>query len=403
MKNLKKFFIGFMTLAFVASADVNSSSADTSTYLKGDVNNNNQLDIADLSSIALYLSGSTTVDNSTAERMDVDGNKVVDSSDKAMISSMLLGDTPKEYETYSNDSDIPNTLSRTYYRYNPVSGVKKGSYTLPSLNTLTTTSVNSNIEERGIIGEDDRVAEPGLQGVLNVQLPSGENFGTAFVVDDHTILTAAHVLYNYDTDTSDGDDSNLRQNLKFKVFDSNNTATNIQITPVEYHIPARYVNNGSDRYDYAIVTTSEDLSNYNGVNYINFDLGTMRCARTIGDSTNNIYVTGFGGSGSQLDEEINSDLENIKSTGCGSLKTDDVNSSDDDYFLRYYTDMVGGDSGGPVYIYSGSTKVVIGINVYSILLMENGQPTANLWNEGIKITPDILSFVYNNSNLSIIE
>lgn len=44
MKNLKKFFIGFMTLAFVASADVNSSSADTSTYLKGDVNNNNQLD-----------------------------------------------------------------------------------------------------------------------------------------------------------------------------------------------------------------------------------------------------------------------------------------------------------------------------------------------------------------------
>ena len=382
MKKIRKTIAAFTALTMAMSINVISANA-SSTFLKGDVNNNNAVDLTDLTSMAIYLSGGTSIDDSTAERMDVDSNKVIDVNDQNAILSIVMHNDVASTDTYANDTDMPLQETRGYYKYSPTNGNCFGYYILSPMNNTISTNT------RGIIGDDTRVLEEGLQGVLNVQSSSGGNVGTAFVVDEHTILTAAHVLCNYQS-------KNVQKNLKFKIFDSNNNATNIQITPITYHIPSNYVDqdyyDGGRLYDYAIVTTSEDLSDY-----INFSLGTMRCGSSIGNSS--VYVTGFGGSGvAGRDDNINSNLAYKKSTGSGHLVSPE--ESESDYMIRYDVDIVKGDSGGPIYITNGNIKTVIGIHTFESYVTENGVER-NINNGGIKLTTDILHFIYNNNHLNI--
>ena len=86
-------------------------------------------------------------------------------------------------------------------------------------------------------------------------------------MDSHTILTAAHVLYDFETHTENN-------GLQFKVYDDYDTVTGVVITPKSYHIPYNFCNssdsnldgeyNYSDvkKWDYGIVTVEEDLSEY---------------------------------------------------------------------------------------------------------------------------------------------
>ena len=336
------------------------------SYKKGDIDGDGSVTLSDAAYMNQFLRGSKSANALTIERLDINGDFIINEYDCTLLSNMLItNNVTNKY--YSYTSALPAQTSRTYYVYSPSTGYKNDdlTYTLNPVDNITA----SNTSVMSIIDDDDRDPEDGLDGVINVQYSNGDNCGTAFVIGKHTLLTAAHVVYN-------------KTNLQFKIFSNYNTESNVQITPTSYHIPAMYVSwPDSWKYDYAIVTVQENLKNYNNHNYINFDLGLIRNEVSFNRT---VYVTGFGGNG----QNITPELADVKSTGSGSfLSTPDTVKN---YAFYFNTDMVPGDSGGPVYVQNtDGSKTVIGICAY-----EGGS-----FNQATRITNDILHFIYNNPNL----
>ncbi|MDO5148050.1 MAG: trypsin-like serine protease [Oscillospiraceae bacterium] len=359
MDMFKKVMSGILALSLcvgVGSVNVNAAS----TYKKGDIDGNGSITLSDAAYMNQFLHGSKSANARTVERLDVNGDYIINDYDRSLLSNMIINGSVTTL-SYNNTSALPIQSSRTYYVYSPSTGVRNDVYTLNPVNNITTSGTST----MSIIDGDDRYIENGLDGVINVQYSSGSNCGTAFVIGPHTLLTAAHVVYN-------------STNLRFKIFTNYNTESDVQITPTAYHIPSMYVS-GSDswKYDYAIVKVSEDLSDY-----VNFDLGVMRNEVPL---SRTVYATGFGGNC----EGITSGLADVKSTGTGSF----VSMSDNDaknYVFHYNVDTVPGDSGSPVYVRNtDGSQTVIGIHTYG----------GNGYNQAIRITSDILHFAYNNSNL----
>ena len=373
--NVFKKFITLLSFAAVASAfSASTVNASLWSYKKGDVDDSGTVNIADLSTMQQVLHGVRYPSATAVERLDLNNDYVINAYDKSLISDILFGTSSTSTEFYEFTNALPSPESREYYVCSPLTGYPNYNYTY----SLSTPSNLNDLPDlpRVIIGNDDRVKENGLDGVINVRY-YGMNIGTAFVVDSHTLLTAAHVVYG-------------KSNLQFKIFSNYNTVSNVQITPTAYHVPSLYVTgNNQEKYDYALVTVQEDLEDYTGYGYnhhsfINFDLGLMRNELP---HTVDIYATGFGGN----HNNINPELAYVKSTGSGYLL--DTPISERDYSIRFSTDIVGGDSGGPVYVKNqDGSKTVIGISAYEC---PSGQ-----YNSGTRITSDILRFVYDNQNLS---
>lgn len=390
-----KKIISLLTTMMVAAAPicstsyVNATSDSSSTYLVGDINGNGVVDITDLPLMMQFLRGSLSADARTAERLDVNYDNIINKADYDNLVDRFFTNnlsSTRSYPSYltslpaqKNDNINGNTGVK-YSVYSAVTGTSVTSYRLNPVDEINTNS------SRGIIGSDDRELESGLDGVINVRL-NGSNYGTAFAVDDHTLLTAAHVLYH-----KDGSSAYVPSNLKFYIVDENNNSTEIHAQ--YYHIPTYFIQNAytgipanenrqnadAFKYDYAIVTVSEQLP-------VNFHLGVPKHNFT----TSDLKVTGFGGDGTNVNDE-NID---VKTTGSGAL----INNNDDEYTLKYYTDTVGGDSGGPVYVLDvddNESRTAIAINHVEFFRRSDH---TNLYNQGVKITTDILHFVYNNSHV----
>lgn len=358
MKNIKKMISGLMALTLAISTNVVSVNA-TTTYLKGDIDGNGTVNLIDSITMVQYLKGNISADGATAERLDVNRDYVINSYDKEILTSIVLGDMSSTTMQSVDTTSLPQSENREYYKYNFKTN-NSSYYNLYAVNNVIAPS-------RGIIGTDDRVQEDGLSGVVKI------GGGTAFVVDSHTLLTAAHMIHNTQS---------FITNLDITFYGDYNEPLNISVTPTAYHVPVKYIEDSANRwkYDYGIVTVEEDLSSY-----INFDLGVMRD----GMSRNKpVYITGFGGAG----DNVESSLVGMKSTGIGMLSP--VNTPDYpsywNYAIYHTADAVGGDSGAPVYVVNtDGSKTVIGIENYG----------AFSFNQGTRITTDIIQFVYNNSNL----
>lgn len=389
MRIFKTIISGILSLTLCSGMASLTVGAVGNNYYKGDVNSDGVVNTSDLVAMVSFLEGQKSATGSDAERLDLNRNYIIDNLDLELLKSILLEDVSTEVVTSVNTAPLPNETSVRYRIYDPVYGMVKRTYTI----NPNTSTVSGTTNARGLIyGEDTRAPQDGMQGVLNVQWSWGENLGTAFVVDSHTILTAAHVLYLYEQHV-------IIPGLKFKVFDQYNVATDVVITPKSYHIPDNFCDSpdsDSDgkydyisEWDYAIVTVEEDLSEY-----INFDIGMMRS----GNMNQQVYVTGFGGAGDEdLDSPyVSQHLIGTKSTGVGYLMEDNPYNN---YFICYDTDMVGGDSGGPVWVQdmATGTRTVIGINIFTNIQKDaNGNPIENLYNAGYRINTNILHAIFNN-------
>ena len=276
--------------------------------------------------------------------------------------------------------NLPIQETRGYYVVDAKTASTIDYYELKPVSNISTSSVSTC----SIIGDDDRYLENGLNGV--VALESG---GTGFVVDKHTILTAAHCLCKSRNTILD-----CYKNIKIDVYKDNCTIEK-SLTPVQYHIPSNFIDMPTNyqNYDYALITVEENLTDY-----MNFVLGVPRNELT--QKSIDIYATGFGAGALDAYEEkyINKELvstteRGIKSTGKGFLSSTGLNSN---YLVRYNTDVVMGNSGSPVYVIKDGIKTVIGIHKSGV----NKNDHINGYNSGVRITSDILNFVYNNDNLS---
>ena len=383
MNTFKKIMVGIVSFAMSIGMVTASVNATSTYYLQGDTTGDGYVNSSDASHMMQFLSGHVTANGYTAERMDLNKDYIINERDRIQLSQLTMGSGQNiPYLQYTDPNPLPAKQDLDYLVYTPTYSYVNTSECY-SLNTLYDTTNGSNPVPDSIIGTDDRVQESGLLGVLRVTTASGEGRGTAFVVDSHTLLTAAHVLRH---------DENfyIETNLQFKIYATSSIPSQTTITPVRYHIPELFMLYGSYEYDYAIVTVAEDLSNY-----INFDLGVAR--KNIETETNHtVYVTGFGGNGASSGDElvVNPNMINVRSTGSGSLVTTPDTTSN--YELRHNVDTVGGDSGGPLYVINSDlTKTAIGINV------RHDPSIPSQYNCATRITPDILSFVYNNTNLSV--
>lgn len=303
------------------------------------------------------------------ERLDVNRDYIIDTNDLTIVKNINLGVVSSETLTYQNTANLPTQEAIKYYKYNATTGAYTGEYTLSTVNSISTSS--SSISTYSILdGVDDRWAEDGLDGVLCIDNGNG---GTAFVVDSHTLITAAHCLMGQHS--SSGSSSQALSNLEFKVCDKYGETSAIPITPIEYQIPQKFVTNTNSseysKYDYAIVTISQDLSDY-----INFNLGVVRneLYTTNANSKKLLFITGFGG----YNDKANEELINIKSTGDGFLT-----STPTSYRLFYDIDTIGGDSGGPVYANVNGKKTVLAVHTSG-------------GNSGIRLTTNILNLIYNH-------
>ena len=393
---LKKVVAGVSALTMCISVMPLSANAATQ-YQKGDVNGDRIVNSSDVLALNNFLHGSVAAkDAATAQRLDVNSDCIIDQNDYVLLKNINLGLSSSISVDYSNVLNLPIQETRGYYVVDAKTASTIDYYELKPVSNISTSSVSTC----SIIGDDDRYLENGLNGV--VALESG---GTGFVVDKHTILTAAHCLCKSRNAILD-----CYKNIKIDVYKDNCTIEK-SLTPVQYHIPSKFIDldaNLKDSenhpiykyYDYALITVKEDLSDY--VN--DFNLGNVRSDIVTNNKVGpKVYATGFpclykGNLTEQQKQNILKSYPNInielaqgqKITGDGYLKTTS-NKLDDNYF-KFTADTLPGNSGGPIYIIDNNThtKTIIGIATQQY----------GSYNAGVRITTDILHFVYNNSNLN---
>lgn len=265
---------------------------------------------------------------------------------------------------FSVNTKATNT-GRTYYVYSPSTGNYTRNYTLPAL----TSSVNT----RSLIGTDNRTIDWSKSGTVKIlDSDSTKPYrGTGFVVNAHTIATAAHCVFK------DGSAVKINEIL---LFDSlgNNILT---ATPIELHIPELFINpvDYYSNYDYALITVQEDLSNF-----CHYNLGVA--TDSFLSSSSEISLTGFPG-------ELNNN-----NTGDNTMYTGTGNVSGGTNMRLYYTaDSTGGNSGGPVYITESRNEKTFFtvVAIHTAGFGEDWDAEQQL-NSGVRLTTDHLQFYLNN-------
>lgn len=375
MKKLKLGLSVFLSSALCMSTfgGVGTVSATSTTYLQGDIDDNGSVDLLDVSNLAIFLSGSAgSANDSMSQRLDVDSNTVIDNNDLDLLRLIVLGDESSSTKSYASSSSVPSQNTIAYQEYNAQSGEAIGDdYVLYPVNSIGGTA------PRNIFGADTRQIDYSKSGVvkLTTTYPRGSSECTGFVVDEHTILTAAHCVYDMESESP-------INNLKYTLYNSNGTEV-ATYNAVSYHLPVAYTdvtNYYTETYDYALITVSQDLSDY-----MCFDVGVA--TDRIINSSNLIYATGFSGSRESANgnSSINTSLYGHMVTSVGYLSR---SLAEDRIF--YDTDTVGGQSGCPIYISNSDGRMtVIGIC------------TSNYdeYNVAARIDTDMLHFIYNNPNI----
>lgn len=296
---------------------------------------------------------------------------------------------------FSNENISAVNTDVTYYSYNAKTGQFIEEYDLESLDTVGMVNSRSG-------STDDRVLDWTKHGVVKIFCKNLDDLqtsrGTGFVVGEHVIATAAHVVNG----------TAINKILIFK----GNANDYMELTPVEYHLPKIYheehkieiILNHPDRmnaeiearcHDYALITVEEDLSDY-----MCFNLG-VATDEAIENNTA-VTLTGFPGTVHDEFNHVNNEKTNNMYSGTGVLldMSEHINEYVDlyinnkDLIFCYDNRSSSGASGGPVYItesYAGNVYyTVVGINV------AGGGTECRM---GVRMTTDLLHFYMNNNYL----
>lgn len=363
------------------------------TYDPCDVNHDGNVTIADVILIEKYLSGDYYC--ATYNQFDANQNLIIDHSDSDMIMAAVVHNSyvsayysraisntvsPPTINGFSPNLLESSTTSREYMRYSYSTNTQLTNYFLtPSspiqpLNTLNETDAI-------IDGFDSRYAAYGEENTGLVYLT---DHGTGFIVGDHEIATAAHCVYNKVFDEW--------YSMVIQTYNSNGLLSSTYLTPKEVHIPKNYDTShtpDSNKYDYALITVEEDLSNY-----IHFDLATSYNVSEDDYSNIPLFLTG-------CPETVNITGENPISNTINRLYSEEGNVLDQNYefFLHYDIDSTTGDSGAPVYTITQNTHNNTVTYNYTVLAIHHGGYTGS-YNFGTIITKYQLQFYRNNPYIS---
>lgn len=268
---------------------------------------------------------------------------------------MTIGVIFGGYNMYNANADIAGT---TYLKYTYATG-QTTEYTLPSIPEVALTNYSAMA-----LSDDDPREDASLDSTL-VRVIAGGYTCTGFIIGDHEIMTAGHAVNL---------DGKFLTPMCIRIPDENASSNSyIEVTAIAAHMPKLHLTTSG--YDYAIITVEEDLSQYGKA------LLGMPTDSAINNHMN-IHCLGY--------------------TDAGVLKISHgtINSKAEDH-RGIICDVIarGGTSGGPLYIETDygnadgtnmqTYKTVIGVISSASGIIASGP----------MISPRVLQFAYNNSNL----
>lgn len=391
-----------MSVGLAVPLNVGGVTADAAEWKCGDVDNDGQLTMMDQVSLNKYLAGKIELVDYT--KADTNADCLVDIVDSKILRMRLAEQiSALPYTRYGGGSQYASVgaksvnESREYTIFDAKTGEAVNSYILDS------NPINDN--SRAIIGEDTRYRDDSLTGVVKIFVDGLSS--TGFVVDDHTIATAAHCVFNSGTNSTSGFNYSEASVDEIRVIGKSGNLVKTINGMYNVHVPNAYISNMvaarnahknnneelkqekliiANAYDYALITVEEDLSEY-----ACFDLG-IATDGMMSDSQK-LYCTGFPDRA--LGEGVNFSTDK-RFTGEGYMEPD-LSSAFPERKIYYNIDMSGGNSGGPVYVKNtiGTTTyyTVVGINTRAVDSDNDGYDDIN---NGTQMTTELLHFYKNN-------
>ncbi|MDE5556283.1 MAG: trypsin-like peptidase domain-containing protein [Ruminococcus sp.] len=333
------------------------SAVNANASYKCDVNNDGVTNVSDAVSIMQYLVGAYNIANPDVADFNNDG--FVSEADATGIQYLGIGvQKPINADYTPSKKTQLNNFNVDYYRYNATTGKQIGNkYTVEAAPTIGSVSSQSQI------GNDDRVKDYSQSAICLIETKNGA-CGTGFVASDNSILTAGHCLKN----------SGGIKSITF--YDSNGNKKSFKPTLVDYSIPVNYMDNENSNFDYALITVSDDLSDYNNLKFgyaLQYAIDTQAT----------VYVTGCQG-----DKNLTMEV------GVGRL-----DSTSNTARLYYTCDTSPGVSGAPIY----ADLIFEGKHYYTVVgIHTNGDPAEKpedrKYNRGVRMCPNITNLIRNNLN-----
>lgn len=358
--------------AVIALVSVTSINAFAAT----DPNGDGKLDISDAIFINQCLNGIYAPTN--YDKLDYDGNGVVSSMDSYKIQQALLVGNVNTTDVTA-ETEFDPFLGMTYFVYDAQTGIRDAyrgySPTYPSEYPNNEVSPCNMVD-----GIDDRMPEPTKNGVVKITnrdyYSNRQLTFTGVVVAPHIIATAAQSVYN----NSENDfTAPAYKNTQITLYNKNGVEDKT-VNAVETHLPYKYIyGTGSNEYDYALLTVSEDLSDY-----MQFDFGVALKSASRNEIA--VSLTGFPV------EVAGKKVDSIY-TSSGNLINEDRYAFKRQFVATNFSSI--GDVGSPIYVtesFNGKTNyTIIGIMSGGTLPGYSGSCIV-----GTRITPELLKFYKQN-------
>lgn len=379
-----------------------------------DIDQDGDVDLLDAVKLNRYLMGDYYVPQYS--RLDCNRNGIVDAADSLYILTENVHNTysacfinrtynsatgtvtesevpmPDNSTCLNSDMDRFTTDARAYKKYIISTGATSTYYLSPDLTPLVTTNQSNADSINQVIGTDDRYATTLSENTgivkISVKVSDGTIFGTGFIVSDHIIATAAHVV----KDVFSG------KQLTVTLHNSDGTTSNTNLTPLEVHMPLNYLGYDTSRYyDYALIYVSQSLSAYP-----HFSIGNTYNTYSY-NATNNynnhfanvpIYVTGNPGEVSG----VTNGNYNLYSASGYMLNVSNVPNIENDRYIHIDTDATDGDSGAPVYTITKCTSGNSTSYYYTAIAVLRGD--SGPYTQGVRFTKLHQNFYLGNENVN---
>ncbi len=342
----------------VSVGSVFSTSASAATFLQGDANGDGMISMLDVMCVNYYLTGKGNADGLMLARMDCDNDYVITISDYNLIAKATANVVT--LPTVTRDAlTSPLNEDKMYVAYYP-NDKQEYRYTLYAVEGLPNMSSRSTIQT-----PDETNAN-----IIRITNSFGLS-GTGFIVDNHVIATAAHMVM-------DDWRRDFYEEVNISLYNDAGTQIIDTLTAIEYHVPITYKTAlGSDirKYDYALIYVEEDLSDY-GV----WSLGVA--TDEFMNTNASVSVSGF---------------DYVEPYGYGRyLSTGTIMNCNSVYELQFNATSQNSKRGAPVYYTtSENTSSVIAINA----CLEQDMLNSEIYSYGVRMTPSIIQFYLQNENI----
>ena len=391
------------------------------SYDEFDFNHDGSVNLMDVIALRKYLCGQREC--LIYSHLDLNHNQIVDDSDVACLLSRVVENTYSgcfidrphaAMQPPTGDVEVPfyhagphiallnndtqNYDAHSYVKRNVNTGSTEGSpYNLqPSITPLFSSKGSNSIASIQDVSDTRYTTTiPENCGIVMIQyydpIDHGYYTGTGFVVDDHVIATAAHVVLD------------VYKHLYYptiKLHNEDGTLSNTTLTPVEVHLPLNYVKHQCQaENDYALLTVTQDLSDLP-----HFSIGDCYNLFSPHFSTIPLFVTGNPGT---LYKDTPYEIDNttarkLYSESGHACTTNNAAVS----VLSCDVVVSDGDSGGPIYTITKNTSgsslndpepnITYTYTALSTLHGEDG----NGHNGGVRFTKYHQLFYRGNNNLS---